>query len=302
MSTDKSGSIRRSERAATKGRVGATKGGEQRDKQTAWPDTRQDSAQGLLLIILGDLVWRKHESVWTSSLLTALDNLGVSENAARKAIFRANQTGIIQLHKQGRRARCSIGEVGRQVFQEGIVQVYGFRGESPDWDGRWLVILATVPETHRNIRHYLKTRFRWVGMGSPTPGVWIAPRMNKAAIEVLRELDLEKEIYSYVGRFGPVGQEAAMVQSAWDIAGLEQLYRDFIERFTPSTPNTPRDKFCAYINLIHAWRKFPYIDPQLPEQFLPSPWIGQEAARLLHEKRDLWSASASQYWGELQSI
>lgn len=265
------------------------------------PNTSLDSAQSLLLIMLGELVWRKQESVWTSSLLAGLATLGVSENGARKALYRANQNDIIQLQKHGREARCSIGAFGRQTFLEGSERVYGFRADSPDWDGRWLVVMVTVPESQRDVRHFIKTRLRWTGMGSPTPGIWIAPRINRAAIEILDQLDLGKQIYSYVGKFGPLGDEAAMVKAAWDIAEIEQLYGDFMAHFQSLRAPSERDKFRAYINLIQAWRKFPYIDPQLPRQFLPNSWIGRKAADLFRERHDQWSAAAMQFWLEIQS-
>lgn len=265
------------------------------------PDLGLDSAQSLLLILLGELVWRKQESVWTSSLLNGLAVLGISENGARKAIYRANQRNIIDLQKHGRETQCSIGTFGKQAFLDGSERVYGFRADSPDWDGRWLVVMVTVPESQRDVRHFIKTRLRWTGMGSPTPGIWIAPRVNRAAIEVLEKLDLDGQIYSYIGSFGPLGDEAAMVEAAWGIAEIEHLYGQFIGRFQSLQPASKRDKFRAYINLIQAWRKFPYIDPQLPHQFLPRPWIGRRAAELFRERHDLWSAAAMQFWLEIQT-
>ncbi|HKY23304.1 MAG TPA: PaaX family transcriptional regulator C-terminal domain-containing protein [Vicinamibacterales bacterium] len=260
-----------------------------------------DSAQALLFITLGELVWRKQETIWTSALLSGLAELGVSENAARKAIYRANQKNIIQLEKFGRQVRCSIGEYGIQVFLEGSRTVYSFRADSPDWDGRWLVVMVTVPESQREVRHYIKTRLRWTGMGSPTPGIWIAPRLNQAAVKVLEEMEKGNQIYSYHGTFGPVGNEGAMVKAAWDIDEIQRLYRNFIREFGALRPRTAGDKFRAHINLIQAWRRFPYLDPQLPHQFLPEPWIGRDAAALFHDLHNQWSAAAMQFWLEIQS-
>lgn len=264
------------------------------------PTASVGSAQSLLLMILGELVWRKQDNVWTSSLITGLATLGVTENGARTAIHRANQKGIIQVRKRGREAQCSIGDFGKRIFLEGARSVYGFHAESPDWDGRWLVVLVTVPESQRDVRHFIKTRLRWTGMGSPTPGIWIAPRINRVAIEMLEELDLKNQIHSYVGKFGPLGDEAAMVLAAWNIAEIELLYRGFISRFESLRASTDRDGFRAYINLIQAWRKFPYIDPQLPRRFLPDPWIGRKAAEFFRERHGQWSAAAMRFWREIQ--
>ena len=264
------------------------------------PRSRPGSGRGLLLVTLGEMVWRKQETVWASSLVAALGELGVSENAARKALHRSVASGVLEVRREGREARCLLTTAGKKLLREGSGRVFGFRAESPDWDGRWLVVTVTVPETQRSMRHYLKTRFTWAGLGSPTPGVWITPHVHTPVEAILGRPQPSVEVCSYVGPFGPVGRESAMVKSAWDIAGLEALYREFIASFDGKRPRAGRDVFCAYLNLLQAWRPFPYIDPQLPRQFLPSPWIGKKASELLRQQRESWSAAAMDFWNELQ--
>jgi phenylacetic acid degradation operon negative regulatory protein len=62
------------------------------------------------------------------------------------------------------------------------------RGQAPavrhragrDWDGDWLVLVTTVPEHHRNLRHRLRTALGWAGFDSMAPGVWISPHPSHA--------------------------------------------------------------------------------------------------------------------------
>lgn len=262
---------------------------------------RPDSSLGLLLVVLGEFVWRKQEAAWASAIVAALFELGASENAARKAIQRAAERGLIETRRLGRQAQCTITGAGRQLFREGAERVFGFRGESPNWDGRWLVTTITIPESQRNLRHHLRTRFTLAGLGSPSPGVWITPHVGAAIKPIIKDLGLEDDTCSFIGPFGPAGFEEAMVRAAWDIGGLEQRYEEFIARFKTARPQSHRDVFCAYVNMLQAWRQFPYTDPMLPARFLPRPWIGVRAVNLMHEKRELWSVSAAAFWSELQA-
>ena len=43
--------------------------------------------------------------------------------------------------------------------------------------------------------------------------------------------------------------------------------------------SVPAEAFAASQRLLHAWRKFLFRDPGLPESLLPADWPGTAAAR-----------------------
>lgn len=264
----------------------------------ARPRSRDGSAQGLLLVLLGSFVWQRAAAP-AGALVAALDALGITENAARKAIHRLTHDGLAKADRQGRQSRVSITPRGEEIFARGEAQVFGFEGDRPAWDGRWLVVAVSVPETQRTTRHYLRSRLALIGMGSPVPGIWISPRVDMSAMRIIERLDLAAMASSWVGPFGPVGDEAAMVRSAWDIDGLSALYAEFIAQFDAVGPGDDAGCFVAYVQLVQAWRRFPYIDPQLPTPFLPDPWLGRRAASLVRDRRAAWSDRALRFWEEL---
>ena len=69
------------------------------------------------------------------------------------------------------------------------------------WDGRWLVLSVPIPETQRQLRHRLRTRLTWLGLGSPTSGLWVTPDATKAdeVHAVVRDLGLETLAFAWVG-------------------------------------------------------------------------------------------------------
>jgi phenylacetic acid degradation operon negative regulatory protein len=50
---------------------------------------------------------------------------------------------------------------------------------------------------------------------------------------------------------------------------------------------------------VHAWRRFPWIDPGLPAQFLPAPWAGATAAALFARLHAEWAGAALAAWKQL---
>jgi len=59
------------------------------------------------------------------------------------------------------------------------------------------------------------------------------------------------------------------------------------------------DPLVRVIDLVHAWRRFPWIDPGLPAQFLPVPWRGTAAAALFGRLHAAWADDAIAEWKQL---
>ena len=53
------------------------------------------------------------------------------------------------------------------------------------------------------------------------------------------------------------------------------------------------------VQLVHAWRRFPLIDPALPVELLPARWSGVRAAKLFTRRRAQWHAAAQAEWGRI---
>ena len=53
------------------------------------------------------------------------------------------------------------------------------------------------------------------------------------------------------------------------------------------------------IHLVHAWRRFPFLDPKLPGELLPDGWAGARAAALFDTLHARWDRQAQQHWQRL---
>lgn len=270
------------------------------------------SARSLLMTVLGEYVLPGGQPVWTSALVRALAVLGVEEKAARQALTRSCAEGWLASQRLGRRVRWQLTEPGRRLLSDGASRIYSFRRDDLPWPGLWLVLLVSVPEARRELRHRLRTRLQWAGFGSPSPGVWLSPHPDREAEarQILTDLGLAAASVSLVASYGSIGTQADLARQAFDLNAVAARYEDFIGAFARARPGGPdgpdepggpggpggSEVFTAVTRLVHEWRRFPFLDPQLPAELLPPGWIGAAAARLFRDRHEEWHSGAQRYW------
>ncbi|MEV6941516.1 hypothetical protein AB0N07_05800 [Streptomyces sp. NPDC051172] len=65
-----------------------------------------------------------------------------------------------------RRVRWALTPPGRRLLTEGAQRIYDFGSGEHVWDGTWLLVLVSVPESKRDLRHRVRTRLSRAGFGS----------------------------------------------------------------------------------------------------------------------------------------
>ncbi|HEY8480156.1 MAG TPA: PaaX family transcriptional regulator C-terminal domain-containing protein [Spirillospora sp.] len=266
-----------------------------------WEQSGATSARSLLLTVFGEFVLPRDEPVWTSALLHVSTGLGIEEKSARQALNRMAADGWITSRRSGRRVRWELTADGRALLREGAERIYSFGRERESWDGRWLVLLVSVPESRRELRHQLRTKLSWAGLGSPAPGVWVSPHAAREAEakQVIDDLGLDAAVFSFSGTFGGIGSERAMVEQAWHLDDLAAAYDDFVRTFAGLRPEPGDQVLLAQVRLVHEWRRFPRLDPQLPQELLPPHWIGLRAANVFADLHESWHEPAQAHWAKL---
>ena len=259
---------------------------------------RPSSARALLLVVIGEFVWPTGQPAWSSTLLSALSEFGIEASAGRKALQRIAATGITASGREANRVRWSVTGEGDRILRSGWERTYGWQARDTAWDGRWLVLSVTVPESQRKLRHHLQSRLLWAGLGSPAPGEWLTPHAERGeqVAEIVRQLGLAEQAHSFTGELGPLGDPVRLVGAAWDLEDLDKDYRTFIDAYAEREPRTDREHFRARVELVQDWRRFPYLDPDLPAAYLPPSWHGAQASALFTERYQAWRAASGRYW------
>ena len=256
-----------------------------------------DSARSVLFTVLGELVLPTGGEAWTSAFIDVFGRLGVEEKAARQALMRTAADNWLSSERVGRRTVWRLTPAAEQLLRDGTERIFGFTAVAADWDGRWTIVIARTPETERAARHVLRTRLRWAGFGHVMPGVWLSPRSDRGdeVRQILAEAGLP-DGYLFTAEHQGGNSLAAMVGHAWDLDQLAREYDEFVEAFSREVSSDP---LVRVIDLVHAWRRFPWIDPGLPAQFLPAPWRGSAAAELFARRHAEWADDATAEWKQL---
>jgi phenylacetic acid degradation operon negative regulatory protein len=258
------------------------------------------SARGLLLTVLGEFVLPEDGTAWTSAVLGVFARMGVAEKATRQALMRTSQAGWLRSYREGRRARWVLTPAARKMLTDGAERIYSF-GQQQDWDQRWVVVSARIPEADRRARHVLRSRLTWAGFGVLAPGLWISPHPERVAEaeDALRQAGMGDDGHVFIAQRVGLGDVRLMVATAWDLPAVESEYELFVTDFRGQRP---ADVLVRQIELVHAWRRFPAIDPALPRELLPDRWTGARAAQLFTERHEQWKADSRREWKRLNSL
>jgi phenylacetic acid degradation operon negative regulatory protein len=253
------------------------------------------AARSTLLTILGEYLLPRPEGAWQEALIASLKLLGFTPSAARQAVVRSAREDWLSGERVGRRSRMRLTATSAEFLRDGARRIYGF-GRPVAWDGRWLLLVLRVPEPRRELRHRLTTRLAWAGFGSLGGGLWITPHVDREALIGAEE---PAQMLSFRAELGALGGTEKVIREAWDLPKLREQYAQFIEDFNRLRPRGGASAFAAQTALVHAWRRFPFIDPDLPDDLLPPDWPRKSAYELFRERHERWAPAAQEHFDQL---
>lgn len=256
------------------------------------------SARALLLTILGEFVLPRGGSVWTATVVDGLARLDIGERNARQAVARLGEDDLLRPERVGRSTRWHLTDRAARLLGDGTDRIYGFAAGTPPWGGRWLVVIASVPEEERSKRHQLRTQLGFAGFGFLGPGIAISPHAEREEVanDVLRELGLDGSAVVFVAETGTLVPDGQIIERAWDLGELADRYRSFVTEFEARAPGDDGAAFAAVVDLVHEWRRFPFDDPEIPPDLLPAEWPGPAARDLFVTRRAAWLSDAERWF------
>lgn len=257
-----------------------------------------ETSQAMLLTVLGEFVLPHGGVAWTRTLLELLELLDVREQSARQTLARMHARGWLDRDRQGRNTRWVLTPQVKQVLQPGAKRIYEFGQTARPWNHSWLVVLASVPERDRGARYRMAQSLSWAGLGSLGQGTWLSPWVDDehTVAEVIRRLGIDATIFN--ARLGELGSPQALAAAAWDLPALRDGYDSFIAETGDLVGPAPVGPAAAtaLTLLVHQWRRFPFLDPDLPSELLPDDWPGAAAAHRFAELRARLLPEAQRWW------
>jgi len=190
-------------------------------------------AKSLLLTLLGEFVYPRGGAVWTSTVVRALETVEITERNARQALARLGDEGIVTAERHGRRTRWHLTDRGMRLLGSGSERIYSFGHRADAWDESWLLVICSIPESQRAIRHQFRTQLTFEGFGFLAPTIAVSPHADreKAANDILTDLGLADSALTFRSTSGSMTADETVLRTAWDLDALAAEYAGFIETF-----------------------------------------------------------------------
>ncbi|PZR62856.1 MAG: hypothetical protein DLM53_05520 [Candidatus Eremiobacter antarcticus] len=260
--------------------------------------------RSMLFTLYGDYAFPHRQDVWLGSLVRIADVLGITAVAVRSAVARLARERWLVVRKSANRSHYALSARGQTLIEEGTRRIYRADGEV--WDGQWFMLTYSIPEGERTKRDRIRKRLAFLGFGSMGGGVHIAARAVADDVERLLQTQGAAQFARTFHARTASGSDHDVVEQCWDLPRIAQEYRRFIEHYRPLCRRAARlhqrgrlkdaHAFALRFALTHDFRRFPFIDPDLPHALLPSGWPGTVARRLFNDYHGMLAPAAERFF------
>src|SRR3954470_20561124 len=202
-----------------------------------------------------------------ADLITLMAELELDAQSVRSSVSRLKRRGVIASERHDGAAGYRLTARGEAILRAGDARIFA-RAQAPGW----LLVVFSIPESQRALRHRLRSGLAGLGLGIVAPAVWIAPVHLREEVErLVADLGIERvDLFEAQ----PLGDPRRW----WDLDALAAEY----ERYLAEWESRPADGFADYIRHLDAWRRIPFHDPGLPTPVGERAWrvFGELDARL----------------------
>src|SRR4051812_11217890 len=201
-----------------------------------------------------------------ADLIALMAELDLDAQSVRSSVSRLKRRGVIASERRDGAAGYRLTAHGEAILRAGDARIFA-RAPRPGW----LLVVFSIPEAQRALRHRLRAGLAGLGLGTVAPAVWIAPAQLEAEVRALvAELELGDRVELFAGE--ALGGNPA---HWWDLDRIAAEYARYVAAWEPALARDP--SFADYVRQLDAWRRIPFHDPGLPADTLPADWPGEHA-------------------------
>ncbi|MUL47451.1 transcriptional regulator [Mycobacterium sp. CBMA293] len=231
---------------------------------------------------------RDDATIDAGALYDVANELGMSDQQVRLCIKRLVADGQFVQDGRGRKAVLRATDELRSTIapdRDYLRLMYAQdRGDAP-WDGRWHVVAFAVPESVRSARDAMRDAIVRLGGAAVQGGLYVSPNdwdseIASAAeqlaitghVTILTTTDLS---------VGDIDEPRAIANRLWSLDEIAERHRRllvFADRALLALPSaSPTARLTIAIELAAEFTRAVELDPLLPPELLPQPWIGATA-------------------------
>jgi phenylacetic acid degradation operon negative regulatory protein len=201
-----------------------------------------------------------------ADLIALMGELGLDAQSVRSSVSRLKRRGVIAPERRGGAAGYRLTAHGEAILRAGDARIFARQPRAG-----WVLVVFSIPEAQRALRHRLRAGLARLGLGTVAPAVWIAPAQLEAEVRALvGQLGLGDRVELFAGE--ALGGDPARW---WDLDRIAAEYARYVAAWEPALAREP--SFADYVRQLDAWRRIPFHDPGLPAESLPAGWPGEHA-------------------------
>jgi phenylacetic acid degradation operon negative regulatory protein len=225
-----------------------------------------------------------------ADLIGLMTDLDLDEQAVRSAVSRLKRRGVVVAERRAGAAGYRLTDAALAMLEAGDARIFE-RAAPPATGAEWLLVSFSIPEAQRALRHRLRARLEWLGLGTVASAVWIGPaRVEDEVRALVDEFGLAGRVELFRAEHAGFTPTPDALARWWDLEAVGAEYRAYLETWRPRLRRwrrrralEPAEAFAGYVRQLDAWRRIPFHDPGLPTAALPADWPGTAAWALFAE-------------------
>jgi phenylacetic acid degradation operon negative regulatory protein len=221
-----------------------------------------------------------------ADLIGLMADVDLDEQAVRSSVSRLKRRGVVVAERRAGAAGYRLTPQAHAMLAAGDARIFERPGPARAARAEWLLVSFSIPEAQRALRHRLRSRLEWLGLGTVAPAVWIGPaRVEGEVRSLVAEFGLAGRVELFRAEHAGFTPEPDALARWWDLDAIAAEYRAYLDAWRPrlgrirrrTRPLGPAEAFAAHLRQLDAWRRIPFHDPGLPAAALPADWPGPAA-------------------------
>jgi phenylacetic acid degradation operon negative regulatory protein len=202
---------------------------------------------------------------------------------------RLRREGWFVSEKTGREVCYRLNEKSWRLLDDGRTRI--FERPFEEWNRTWTQALLGADIDNRDRRKRITTALRWCGFGSYSGTSWFSPHDRAKRLREMLTGDDELHIQLLTSQTAGLPGDRLIADRCWDLSNLGVDYQMFIQTYQPQLRRFRRglsgaDALRERTQLIQEYRRYPFRDPDLPEELLPLGWRGRAANEVFLEAHE----------------
>ncbi len=185
----------------------------------------------MIFTLYGDYIRHYGNKIWIGSLIKLLNEFGHNDQAVRAAISRMLKQGWVESEKIGNKSFYYLSENGANRIEEAAGRIFKLKPEK--WDGKWRILMYTIPEEIRSIRDELRKELVWSGFGTFSNSCWVSPnQLDKQVYDLMEKYEIKEYIDFFQADYKGPHDNQRLIEKSWDLHDINEKYQWFISEYS----------------------------------------------------------------------